>query len=345
MTATRGSRLLKLNPETLANHLQQKLLPVYLISGDEPLLVGEAADAVRAKARSAGFGDREVHFVTPGFSWPDLTGSVNTLSLFAAQRLIEIRLPTGKPGVAGGAAIVKLIDASLPDTVLLILTPRLEREAQSADWMRAAHARGAWVQVWPVDADKLAGWLAVRARRLELRPEAGALDALADRTEGNLLAAHQELEKLRLAARDGRITVDQVLASVGDSARFDTFKLIAAALEGDGARALRILDGLRGEGVEPVLVLWALVRALRDLWGALGDAGTSNSRGWSPQAAALERGRSRAPRLDYLRLATRAARADRIIKGRASGDAWDEMALLAADLCERPALAPSPAGL
>jgi DNA polymerase III subunit delta len=331
----------KVNPDALAGHLAGRLLPVYLISGDEPLLAGEAADSVRAKARASGCTDREVHFVGPGFSWNDLTASANTLSLFATRRLIEIRLASGKPGVAGGAALTRLFEAQLEDTVLLILSPRLDRDAQAAEWVRAADQHGAWVQVWPVDVTRLGAWLAGRAKRAGLELEEAALDALVERTEGNLLAAHQELEKLRLSAANGRIAASDVLGSVADSARFDTFKLAAAVLEGDAPRALRILDGLRAEGVEAVLVLWALVRAVRDLWGTLHEAPGAKGRSWSPQAAALDRGRSRARRLDYTALAERAARADRMVKGLTPGDAWDEMALLAAELCGRPAMPPA----
>jgi DNA polymerase III subunit delta len=334
----------KLNADALGGHLSGRLLPVYLITGDEPLLGGEAADAVRAAARAQGYTERVVHFVTPGFNWNDLTGSVNTLSLFAERRLVEIRLASARPGPAGGAALVELIATNVPDVVFLIQTPRLEREAQGAEWVRAAEKHGAWVQVWPVDAGKLPGWLAGRARRLKLQADSGVFEALAERTEGNLLAANQELEKLRLAATEGRITLDQVVAGVADSARFDTFKLLTAALEGDAPRALRILDGLRAEGVEPVLVLWALARAVRDLWNTLGDRDDSRSARWSPQGAALERGRVRAARLDYRRLSARAEQADRIVKGRAAGDAWDELALLAAELCGRPVLTAVPIG-
>jgi DNA polymerase III subunit delta len=329
---------MKLTYDTLGAHLQRQLSTAYLISGDEPLLTGEAADAVRAKARASNFTEREVHFVGAGFSWADLAASVSTLSLFAAKRLIEIRLSSAKPGVAGGAALAKLIEAPVPDTLVLILAPRLDRDAQGAAWVRAVQAHGAWVQIWPVDRPKLGAWLASRARALGLEVEAGALEVLADRTEGNLLAAHQELQKLRLAAAGGEVTSEQVLAGVGNSARFDTFQLVTAALEGDAPRALRVLDGLRAEGVEAVLVLWSLVRAMRDLWGTVVD-GPGASRGWSPQAAALDRGRKRAGQLDYRSLTERAVRADRLIKGRAEGgSAWDEMALLAAGLCGRPVL-------
>jgi DNA polymerase-3 subunit delta len=331
---------LKLTPDSLSTHLKQQLLPLYLICGDEPLLTGEAADAVRAAARSAGFTEREVHFLERGSDWDDVRASAGNLSLFGSRRLLELRLPTGRPGVAGNHALLALIERSDPDTLLLVLTPRLEREAQAAPWVRAVESRGGWVQVWPVEADRLLGWLRGRCRRLGLDMNEEALALLAERTEGNLLAAHQELEKLRLLAGTGTLTADAVLAAVADSARFDVFRLSEAVLEGEAARALRVLTGLRAEGTEPTLVLWALIKALRDLWSEISSPSDGQGRGWQRQAAALQKAARRAPRLSFRSLTLRAARADRMIKGRLPGDAWDEMALLAADICARPAMPP-----
>jgi DNA polymerase III subunit delta len=328
----------KLNPDSLANHLAQQLLPVYLISGDEPLLTGEAADAVRAKARASGFTEREAHFLERGSDWDDVRASAGNMSLFGSRRVVEIRLPSGKPGVAGNKALVALLERTDPDTVFLILTPRLDRDAQSADWVRAVEAHGAWVQVWPIDVDRLAGWLRGRARRVKLDVTDEALELLAQRTEGNLLAANQELEKLTLLVPAGRITADMILASVTDSARFDVFQLGEAVLAGDAERALRMIAGLRGEGTEATLVLWALTKAMRDLWnGRPGSAGP-RPRVWGKQSAALDKGLRRASRLPFDGLAVRAGRADRMIKGRLAGDAWDEIALLAADICGRSPL-------
>jgi DNA polymerase-3 subunit delta len=329
---------LKFNSDTLAAHLEQHLLPAYLVSGDEPLLAAEAADAIRERARAVGFTARETHFIERGADWNDVRASANNLSLFAERRIVEIRLPTGKPGAAGGAARVALLEAGDADRVLLITAPKLDRDAQGAAWVRAVEARGALVQVWPVDASRLIAWLRVRCRRLRLTADDDALAILAERTEGNLLAAHQELEKLRLFVRGDRVTADDVLGSVADSARFDVFQLGECALAGDAARSLRILDGLHAEGVEPTLVLWSLTRAVRDLWAATTAPAGGRPRAWARQAAALEKGRRRAPHLPYRRLSARAVRADRIIKGREGGDAWDEMALLAVDICARPAL-------
>ena len=322
---------MKLSADSLANHLRERLLPVYLVSGDEPLLAGEAADAVRAAARAAGCSEREVHVVERAADWEEVRGSARNLSLFGARRLFEIRM-SARPGTAGNAALVALLAANAPDTLFLILTPRLDREAQSADWVRAVEAHGAWVPIWPVDAARLVGWLRGRARQLGLTASDEALELLAERTEGNLLAAHQELGKLVLLAGGARVTPETVLASVADSARFDVFQLSEAVLTGAAARALRVLGGLRAEGTEPTLVLWALTKALHDAWGALAGAGGAQ-RGWQRQSAALERAARRAPHMAFTDLTARAARADRVIKGRVAGNAWDELTLLTQALC------------
>ena len=330
-------RTLKLSPETLPAHLEGPLLPGYLISGDEPLLVGEAADAVRARARASGFEEREVHFIERAADWEAVRASAGNLSLFGTRRLLEVRLQSARPGTAGGAVLLALLERAEEDTRVLILCPRLEREAQSSAWVRAVEARGCWVPVWPVEAAKLPGWLRGRCRRLGLEVTAEAIELIAERTEGNLLAAHQELEKLRLLGSAGPIDADTVLTSVADSARFDVFRLTEAVLAGQTDRALRVLAGLRAEGTEPTLVLWALTRAMRDLSAALASGGAPQ-RSWQRQSASLEKALRRAPRLPWRTLARRAAGADRIIKGRLRGDPWDEMALLASELSGRPVL-------
>ena len=269
---------MKLTSDSLATHLAQRLLPAYLISGDEPLLSGEAADAVRARARAAGFSERELHFIERASDWDEVRASAGNLSLFGSRRLVEIRLASARPGAAGNAALVALLEARDPDLLLLVMAPRLDREAQSADWVRAIETHGAWLAVWPVEAGRLVDWLRGRCHKLGLEASAESLELLAARTEGNLLAAHQELSKLAwLLAADGAVTADTVLASVADSARFDVFQLGEAVLLGETTRALRMLAGLRAEGTEATLALWALTRALRDLW-------TAHSEGAAPPA-------------------------------------------------------------
>jgi DNA polymerase-3 subunit delta len=332
---------LKLTFDSLDTQLAQRLLPAYLISGDEPLLSGEAADAVRARARAAGFSEREVHFIERNTDWDEVRASAGNLSLFGARRLLEIRLASARVGTSGNAALVALLEAQDPDLLLLVLAPRLDREAQGAEWVRAIDARGAWLQVWPVDSGRLAAWLRGRSRGLGLEATDEALELLAVRTEGNLLAAHQELSKLVWLASGGTLDAATVLASVADSARFDVFQLAEAVLAGDSGRALRMLAGLRAEGTEATLALWALIRALRDLWAAYSGGAAPPS--WQRRSAALAKGLQRAPRLSFAKLAARAVRADRMIKGRLSGDAWDELALLAAELCGQSVQGPNAA--
>ncbi|HVN45800.1 MAG TPA: DNA polymerase III subunit delta [Steroidobacteraceae bacterium] len=331
---------MKLTSESLTAHLAQRLLPAYLISGDEPLLAGEAADAVRARARAAGFAEREVHFIERSGDWDDVRAAAANLSLFGSRRVLEVRLVSARPGAAGSAVLLALLEAADPDLLLLVLAPRLDRDAQAAEWVRAIERRGAWLPVWPVDAERLAGWLRERCRRLGLETTDEALELLAARTEGNLLAAHQELGKLAWLAPSGKIDAETVLASVADSSRFDVFQLGEAVLAGDTARALRMLAGLRAEGTEATLALWALTRSLRDVWTAQLSGAAPPA--WQRRSAALVRALQRAPRLPFAALAARAVRVDRMIKGRLIGDAWEELALLAAELCAQPPLAHGP---
>jgi len=322
---------LKLTADTLTTHLAERLLPAYLVSGDEPLLAGEAADALRARARATGFSEREVHFIERVGDWDALRAAAASRSLFGARRVLEIRLASGRPGATGNATLAALLAMRDPDTLLLILAPRLERDAQGAEWVRAVEAHGAWVQLWPVAPERLVAWLRSRCRRLGLELSDQALELLAARTEGNLLAAHQELAGLALLARADGVTTDTVRASVADSARFDVFQLGEAVLAGEAARALRVLARLRAEGTEATLVLWALTRALRDAWSVRAGGG-GGVPAWSRHGAALAQAAQRASRLSFTALVQCAGRADRMIKGRSSGDPWDELALLAAEL-------------
>ncbi|HPF25977.1 MAG TPA: DNA polymerase III subunit delta [Steroidobacteraceae bacterium] len=322
---------MKLNADNLCASLEQGLRPAYLLSGDEPLLVSEAADAIRTAARAQGFEERDVYFIERASDWSDVLAGANNLSLFGARKLLELRLPSAKPGVAGSKAIVQLLEQQDRDTVVLMLTGKLDRDTQNSAWVRAFATRGAWLPLWPVDAARLPAWLGTRARRAGLDLSREALAFIAERCEGNLLAAQQELDKLRLLVPTGHIGLAAVQAAVADSARYDVYQLGEAALAGDVARALRILAGLRGEGVEPTLALWSLAREIRNLWNAVQPQAPSQ-RAWQRSSAALEQGKRRAHKLPYPLLAERAARTDRMIKGLMPGDAWDEMALLISEL-------------
>lgn len=308
---------MKLTLENLSAQLAERLLPVYLVSGDEPLLVGEASDAIRARARARGFAEREVFFIERSSAvWDEVRQAALALSLFTSRRIVEIRMPGGKPGVTGAAALLRLFEAAGEDLLVVIIADKLERETQASEWVQALQRRGAWLPIWPVERARLPEWLRARFAAAGLTANSDALALLAERSEGNLLAARQEIDKLAmLLPRGATVSVAEVAAGSADSARFDVFQLGEAVRSADAARALRILGGLRAEGAEPVLVLWSLVRELR-----------------AHQAAAPSDASVRAQGLPFARLAMRAGRADRMAKGLSAGDPWDELALLAVEL-------------
>jgi DNA polymerase-3 subunit delta len=320
---------LRLNSEQLPAALSRGLAPIYLVSGDEPLLVGEAADAIRAAARNAGYADRQVFFIDRSFAWDGLRNASQSLSLFAERRFFELRMPSGKPDSGksdkGAAQLVQLAESPPPDVVCLIVTDKLDKKSGDAPWVRAVEKHGVWLPIWPVETAALPGWLRARAKALHVDIEPAAAQLIVERVEGNLLAAKQELEKLSLLSGGAPISSELVLRSVGDSARYDVFQLAEAAAAGDAPRAMHVLLGLKSEGVEPTLILWALLRELRGLWQARErDRLRSNARGsgWNLAAQPSARALARLRKLPLARLLIQASQADRILKGLAAGDAW-----------------------
>jgi DNA polymerase III subunit delta len=315
---------MRLNSDQLPAALARGLAPVYLVSGDEPLLVGEAADAIRAAARKAGYADRQVFFIDRSFSWDGLRSASQSLSLFAERRLFELRMPSGKPD-KGAAQLAQLAESPPPDVICLIVTDKLDKKTADSPWVRAVEKHGVWVPVWPVETGALPGWLRARAKGLQVEIEPAAAQLIVDRVEGNLLAAKQELEKLSLLADGAPISSELVLRSVGDSARYDVFQLAEAAAAGDAPRAMHVLLGLKSEGVEPTLILWALLRELRGMWQARErERLRSNARGsgWNLAAQPSAKALGRLRKLPLAALLIQASRADRILKGLAAGDAW-----------------------
>jgi DNA polymerase-3 subunit delta len=238
-----------------------------------------------------------------------------------------LRMPSAKPD-KGAQLLAELAAEPPPDVVCLVVTGKLDKKTGDAPWVRAIEKHGVWVPVWPVETAALPGWLRARAKAMHLDMEPAAARLIVERVEGNLLAAKQELEKLCLLANGEPISSDLVLRSVGDSARYDVFQLAQAAAAGDAARALRVLVGLRSEGVEPTLILWALVRELRGLWQARERdrlRSTVRGSGWNLAAAPSPRALSRLKELPLAQLLVEASHTDRIIKGLAPGDAWSAL--------------------
>jgi DNA polymerase-3 subunit delta len=319
--------------DDLPTQISQGLKPVYIISGDEPLQAGEACDAIRRQARAQGFSEREVMHVEKSFDWEQFLAASNSLSLFAEQRLLELRMPSGKPGDKGSKALQEYARNPAPDTVLLIIAGKIEKAAQNSKWYKALDGVGASVQVWPVDAKMLPQWIRRRMQAKGMQPAAEAVTLLAERVEGNLLAAAQEIDKLLLLHGAGPIDFAAMADSVADSARYDIYGLVDAALIGDTKRVLRMLAGLKAEGAETVLLLWALTREVRSLQGMAKqidqgerlDQVITKYRVWPKRkplvTAALRRHNNQA----WLNMLQRAARLDLMIKGRKTGNVWDEL--------------------
>lgn len=321
---------MKIPAGKLPQALKKSLLPCYLVTGDELLLAQEALDAIRAEARRRGFGSREVHVVTPGFDWNEIAAAAGSMSLFADRRIIELRLPTGKPGRDGSAAIADLMRQTGDDLMVLVEAPKLDKAGASSKWVKEIETVGAHVQVWPVAPRELPGWIAARMRAFGLAPDADAIRLLVDRVEGNLLAANQEIEKLRLLLGAGPVSGAEVENAVADSSRFDVYKLADAAVEGQAARAVRVLGRLRAEGVEPVIVVWALTRELRTLARVADFVQSGVDLGSALQRAGVWRNRQGIVRScvarhaagDFYRLLQVARRADAAAKGQVRLDPW-----------------------
>ncbi len=323
---------MRLTAAQLQPALERGLAPIYLVSGDEPLLVGEAADAIRAAARTAGYADRSVFFIDRSFDWDEFRQATQSLSLFAERRLFELRMPTGKPD-KGAATLVDLASRPPPDVVCLIITDKLDNKSGDAPWVRAISDQGCWVRIWPIDTAALPGWLRERANALKVDIDPEAALTIANLVEGNLLAAKQELDKLALLAKSGRIDADLVRKSVGDSARYDVFQLGVAAAAGDVRRALKVLLGLKSEGVEPTLIFWALTRELRGLWQARERTrlrSSARGAGWNQAATPSPAALARIATMPLAQLLRQAHQTDRIIKGMAPGDPWTALTGLVA---------------
>lgn len=325
---------MKLTPGQLDKHLQGRLSPVYAVSGDEPLLCQEACDAIRTAARNQGFGERQVFHVEANFDWGQLYEAGASLSLFAEKRLIELRMPSGKPGDKGASALLDYLNRPAEDIVLLLQLPKLDGSSQKTKWAKALIEGQAsqFIQIWPVDAGQLPQWINQRLSQAGLTATAEAVELIGARVEGNLLAAAQEIEKLKLVAADQKITAETVHAAVADSARFDVFGLIDAALAGQAGHALRMLEGLRGEGVEAPVILWGLAREVRQLatlalqheQGLPLDRAFAQCRPpvWEKRRPLLSRALQRHSAASWGQLLRDAQQIDAQIKGQAAGDPW-----------------------
>ena len=341
-----NARLMQVKLDDLLSHLQRGMQKLYVIHGDEPLLALEAGDAIRAAARAAGATEREVLVVEPGFKWDALVGANANGSLFGDRKVIDLRIPTGKPGVEGGKALEAYAANPNPDNITLVTLPRLDRATQSSAWFSALAGAGVSIAVYPVERDALPAWIAQRLARQNQKVSRDTLALLAENCEGNLLAARQEIEKLALLLPTGMLDPQAVEDAVADVSRYDIFALSEAWLTGDVARALRILQALAGEGDPPTLAVWQLTEDVHALAavhaqvrnGASIASAVKGARVWGKRQQAMERAAQRVPAALIAPLIQALARVDALAKGIGRGNAWDELATTAMALAGKPVL-------
>ena len=256
---------MRLYPEKIENHLKQKLLPIYYVSGDEPLQLQETCDSIRQACREKGCEDREILYVEKGFDWEALLSSSASMSLFGQKKLIELRMHNAKPGDVGSQALIKYVQHANSDNILLISSNKMETASKRSKWFKAIDQIGGTIQVWPIDNQQLGKWINQRLKNVGLNASRDALEMLCERVEGNLLAAVQEIEKLRLSIPGDTIDVETINRAVADNARYNLFSLIDKALMGNARESLKMLQGLRAEGTDATVLLWALSREIRSL--------------------------------------------------------------------------------
>ena len=322
-----------------------ELAPVWLIAGSEHLLVIEAADALRQRARELGYVERDIHDVDQHFDWNELTRSASLMSLFSTRKIIEIRLPTGKPGKEGAAAIIEYCKNPPHDNLLLITCHDWSKSHEGA-WSTAVNKAGEQVIAAPVRRDALTAWIQARMQARGLKPHREAIELLAERVEGNLLAAAQEIDKLALLVGDKPLDVATLESCVAEDARYDVFRLTDAAFAGDVARALHIVDGLRAEGEELFALLGWVLNQLRQVIAAAG--GGAGKTGWGGgRQEVFKRALRNAPVAHWERCLDQAGLIDRIVKGRggidstlANGVAWREFSALIAAMAQPRQAAP-----
>jgi len=337
---------MKLRWDQLPRHLGERLQPLYLVHGDEILLQQEAADQLRQAARAQGYSERELYHAERGADWDELLASANNLSLFGDRKLLEVRFG-GKPDASAAAVLERYAGNPAPDTLLLLLLPKLDGNAQKAKWFLACEKAGASLQLPQIDSHSLPDWLRGRLQQSGLRAEPDAFDLLLERVEGNLLAARQEIEKLRLLANDGLLTLEIVRNAVGDSARYNVYDLSDAALAGDAEKAARMLSGLRAEGQAEAVLLWALgkdARTLAALREGL-DAGQplnalmQQNGIWQKRQALFQRAVQRTSPALARQLVAEILAVDLAIKGQSAEQAWDVLLRLVLAMAGRPLFA------
>ena len=332
---------MQLRVDALEGHLAKTVAQLYVISSDEHLLALEAADKIRRAARANGYSERDVLTVERSFKWGELLAANQALSLFGDKKLIELRIPTGKPGKDGGAALQAYTKDLSPDNLTLITLPKLDWQTAKAAWVASLQQAAVYIEIPSIERAQLPGWIGTRLAAQGQSADRQGLDFIADRVEGNLLAAHPEILKLGLLHEPGKLSFEQIYDAVLNVARYDVFKLSEAMLAGDPARLVRMLEGLKGEGEALPLVLWAVAEEIRTLLKLKSGMAQGRPLGvllkeyriWGPKERMMEPALRRISLPTLEKAMQDAAQVDKMIKGlRAkafAGDAWDAMLQLA----------------
>ena len=306
--------------------------PVYLVSGDEPLLVIEACDLIRSELKKAGYTEREVHQHDRNFDWNEVLFSANSMSLFADKKLIEIRM-TSSPGEVAGKVLQQFAESSGDETAILLQTPKMDSAVQKRKWFAQLDRHMLWVPVWPVERNNLPGWIKQRMQRAGLRAAPDVVEMMCDRLEGNLLAAVQEIEKLRLLVDGDQVFAEHIMEDVVDSSRYDIFKMLDTALEGNSARVVKMVRGLKTQGVVMAPILGLVSREIRLLdtmvslvrSGQSPDAAMNAGRVWGQRKPLVASALKRLVKDEPVKLHKRLGLIDRMSKGALPGDPWSEL--------------------
>ena len=323
---------MKLRPNQLKEHFSKgQVLPVYILSGDETLLMQEAADHIRQACRQQGFSERELFPVETGFNWSDLLEAGNSMSLFGDRKILEVRHDKPKFDDAAKKALQTYCENPNPDNVLLLIIPKVDKKTQSTKWFQKIEQTGALIQVWPIDINQLPQWIHQRMRNAGLEPSREAVHLLAERVEGNLLAASQELEKLLLLRGKGPLDVADIEESVADHARYNLYDLVDEALLGNDAHAMKMLNQLKAGGTEPTVLLWAFSKEIRALAGMsqLISNGMATARVlqeyriWDSRKPIFQSALQRLSGNVFRHCLLEAARIDQAVKGMGDGNPWD----------------------
>lgn len=326
---------MKISAHQLNDHLKKKLWPIYILSGDELLLIDEARTEIRLAAERAGFTERQYFETSKDFDWQQLNDASKNLSLFAAKSLIELKL-TAKPGTQGGKALINFAENIPSDKLLLVTTPKLDQASQKTVWFQTVSQHAVFVQIWPLDFPQLLRWIQQRLQQAGLATTSEGVQLIAEFTEGNLLATAQEILKLQLLHPQQTITVEQIKAALSNHARFDIFTLIDTTLEGNKKKSLKILSSLRQEGIEPPLIIWVLSKELRCLINLhqLINSGSSFEDAckkfqiWEKRKPLFKIALKTHSLPDIHYMLTLASKIDGIIKGVHTGNIWNELQTL-----------------